>query len=130
MDILLDTQVILWAISGDKRLSPKGRNIFLDPENKLYFSVAGYWEIAIKVSIGKLRLSAQWPKIIQREVKRNFISILPVTIEHCNRIVELPFHHRDPFDRIMIAQALVEKLVLLSADSQVEKYEIEVIGCN
>ena len=63
-------------------------------------------------------------------VKRNFISILPVTIEHCNRIVELPFHHRDPFDRIMIAQALVDKVVLLSADSRIKKYEIEVIGCN
>ena len=66
-------QVILWAVSGDKRLSPKGRDIFLDPENKLYFSVAGYWEIAIKVSIGKLRLCAQWPKIIQREVKRDMV---------------------------------------------------------
>ncbi len=88
------------------------------------------WEIAIKVSIGKLRLSAQWTEIIQREVKRNFISILPVTMEHCSRIVELPFHHRDPFDRIMIAQALVEKLVLLSADSHVKKYEIDEIGCN
>ena len=130
MDILLDTQVILWAISGDKRLSPKSRDIFLDPENNLYFSIAGYWEIAIKVSIGKLLLSEQWSKIIQREIKRNFITFLPITTEHCNRLAELPFHHRDPFDRIMIVQAQVEQLVLLSADNQLKRYEIEVIDCS
>jgi len=126
MDILLDTQIISWAINGDKRLAKKNSAIFLDPANNLYFSIAGYWEIAIKVSIVKLQLSEQWPKIIQREMRRNFIKLLPITMEHCNCLVELPFHHRDPFDRILVAQAR-GGLTLLSADSQLKKYAVEVL---
>jgi PIN domain nuclease of toxin-antitoxin system len=128
MDILLDTQILLWAINGDKRLTQKNSKIFLDPENNLHFSIAGYWEIAIKVSIGKLKLSEQWPKIIQREMQRNFIKLLPITMEHCNCIAELPFHHRDPFDRILVAQAQIEEMTLLSTDNQLKKYAIKVIS--
>ncbi len=127
MNILLDTQVILWSISGDSRLSNQVRSAFLDPTNNLYFSMAGYWEIAIKISIGKLELADQWPVIIDREMRGNFIKFLPITQEHCNCLTELPFHHRDPFDRMLVAQAKTEQMVLLSADSQLKKYEIEVI---
>lgn len=127
MDVLLDTQIILWAISGDKRLSKKNSTIFLDPANNLYFSIAGYWEIAIKVSIGKLKLNKQWAKIIKREMQLNFIKLLPITMEHCNCLAELPFHHRDPFERIMIAQAQIEKMPLLSDDNQFKKYTIELL---
>ncbi len=127
MDILLDTQIILWAINGDKRLTEKKSSVFLDPENALYFSIAGYWEIAIKVSIGKLKLSEQWPKIIQREIQRNYIKLLPITIQHCNCLANLPFYHRDPFDRILIAQAQIEKMTVLSSDSQFQKYSITTI---
>ncbi len=127
MEILLDAQILLCAINGDKRLIQKNSRIFLDPENNLHFSIAGYWEIAIKVSIGKLKLSEQWSKIIQREMQRNFIKLLPITMEHCNCIAELPFHHRDPFDRILIAQAQIEKMTLLSADKQLKRYAVEVI---
>ena len=127
MDILLDTQILLWAISGDKRLTPKSRDIFLDPDNVLYFSIAGYWEIAIKVSIGKLKLKKQWPRTIKREMQKNYIKLLPITMAHCNKIAKLPFHHRDPFDRIMIAQAQIENMTLLSADPQLNKYEVTVI---
>jgi PIN domain nuclease of toxin-antitoxin system len=109
MDLLLDTQVILWSISGDKRLSRQARTVFLDPENNLYFSMAGYWEMAIKESIGKLQLAAQWPKIIDREMRRNFIKFLPIKKEHCNYLTELPFHHRDFFDRMLIAQTIIEE---------------------
>ncbi len=80
MDILLDTQIILWIISGDKRLSKKARSVFLEPENNLYFSMAGYWEIVIKVSIGKLELSDQWSMIIDRELRNNFIKLLPSSL--------------------------------------------------
>ena len=127
MDILLDTQVILWSISGDSRLSSSARTVFLDPTNNLYFSIAGYWEIAIKISIGKLALADQWSTIIDKEMRSNFIKFLPITQEHCNGLVELPFHHRDPFDRVIVAQAKTEQMALLSADSQLKKYEIEVI---
>lgn len=127
MDILLDTQVILWSISGDKRLSKQGRTVFLDPANNLYFSMVGYWEIAIKISIGKLELADQWPVIIDREMRSNFIKFLPITQEHCNCLTELPFHHRDPFDRMLVAQTKIERMALLSADSRLKKYEIKVI---
>ena len=127
MNILLDTQIILWSISGDKRLSKKSRSVFLDPANNLYFSMAGYWEIAIKISIGKLELVEHWPKIIDREMRGNFIKLLPITKEHCNYLTELPFHHRDPFDRMLVAQTKIEQMALLSADSRLKKYEIEVI---
>jgi len=127
MEILLDTQILLWAINGDKRLTKRNSTIFLDPANNLYFSIAGYWEIAIKVSIGKIQLSKQWPQIIHRELQRNFIKLLPITMEHCNCLAELPFHHRDLFDRILVAQAQIEELALLSADNQLKKYAIKVL---
>ena len=127
MDILLDTQVLLWSISGDTRLSEQGRSVFLDPTNNLYFSMAGYWEIAIKVSIGKLELDNRWPVIIDKEMRSNFIKFMPVTQEHCNLLSKLPFHHRDPFDRMMIAQTILGKMTLLSADCQLEKYDVEVL---
>jgi len=127
VDIILDTQIILWAINGDKRLTKKYIAIFLDPENTLYFSIAGYWEIAIKVSIGKLQLSDQWPRIIQREMQQNFIKLLPITMQHCDCLAKLPFHHRDPFDRIIIAQAQIEEMILLSSDNQFKKYSIKVL---
>ena len=127
MDILLDTQVILWSVSGDSRLSRRARSVFLDPTNNLYFSMAGYWEIAIKISIGKLELSDKWPAIFDREMRNNFIKFLPITKEHCKCLTELPFHHRDPFDRMLVSQTKIEQMALLSADSQLKKYEIEVI---
>ena len=127
MDILLDTQIILWSISGDKRLSKKSRSVFLDPAHNLYFSMAGYWEIAIKISIGKLELVSHWPEIIEREMRGNFIKFLPITKEHCNYLTELPFHHRDPFDRLLVAQTKIEEMSLLSSNSRLKKYGIEVI---
>ncbi len=127
MDTLLDTQIILWAINGDKRLSKKHKETFLNPENRLYFSVAGYWEIAIKVSIGKLKLSKQWQRIIQRELQQNSIKLLPITLQHCDCLSTLPFHHRDPFDRILIAQAIIENLTILSSDRQFKKYSIKLL---
>jgi PIN domain nuclease of toxin-antitoxin system len=127
MDILLDTQVILWAISGDKRLSKKGKTVFLDPANNLYFSMAGYREIVIKVSIGKLELADQWQMVIAREMQNNFIRFLPITKEYCNCLAGLPSHHRDPFDRMIVVQTQVEQMVLLTADNQLTKYDIQVI---
>lgn len=127
MDILLDTQVLLWFLSGDNRLSSKGRKAWLDPGNALFFSMAGYWEIAIKVNIGKLELIPGWDRIINDEMLRNGIRFLPIRAEHCNRLATLPLHHRDPFDRIMIAQAQVESMAVLSADNQFQRYAIDII---
>ena len=119
---LLDTHALLWMISGDSRLSERVCEIVKDPENKLLFSMAGYWEICIKVSLGKLSLQKNWEKHLDNELKTNDIQMLSIYPEHCRELLKLPFHHRDPFDRLMIAQCHVEFASFLSADGQMNKY--------
>lgn len=119
---LLDTHALLWMISGDPRLSERVCEIVKDPENKLFFSMAGYWEICIKVSLGKLSLQKNWEKHLDNELKTNDIQMLSIYPEHCREVVSLPFIHRDPFDRLMIAQCRVEPASFLSADGQMNKY--------
>jgi PIN domain nuclease of toxin-antitoxin system len=127
MKTLLDTHALLWLITGDKRLSETARKIFLDQENRLFFSIAGFWEICIKMSLGKLSLKSQWVETIRDEMKANTIQWLPVETMHCTELTKLPFYHRDPFDRMLIAQAMVENMQLLSRDSRLSDYEIKRI---
>lgn len=124
MKTLLDTHALLWLITDDKRLSPKAKETFLDQKNVLFFSVAGFWEICIKMSLGKLSLAPEWFKIIRDEMASNTIHWLPVDILHCAELTKLPFHHRDPFDRMLVAQTVVEKMQLLSRDSRLSDYGI------
>ena len=125
MNVLLDTHAFLWLISGDERLSETARNTFLDPDNRIFFSAASMWEICIKISLGKLSLKRGWLKAIQEELQSNAIHWLPIEIGHCDKLSKLPFHHRDPFDRMLIAQALVEKMRLLSRDNRFSAYPIK-----
>ncbi len=103
MKILLDTHALLWLITQDERLSRKASGVFLNPENSLFFSAMGFWEICIKKSLGKLSLRPGWLKTITDEMKINAVHWLPVEISHCFELTKLPFHHRDPFDRMLIA---------------------------
>ena len=119
---LLDTHALLWMISGDSRLSERVCEIVRDPKNKLFFSMAGYWELCIKLSLGKLSLQKNWEKHLDNELKTNGIQMLSIYPEHCREVVNLPFIHRDPFDRLMIAQCHVEFASLLSAEGQMKKY--------
>jgi PIN domain nuclease of toxin-antitoxin system len=125
MKILLDTHAFLWMITDDGRLSNTARQAFMDSENTLFLSAASLWEICVKKSIGKLSLRSDWLQTIQEEIKINAIQWLPIEIPHCAAVAELPFHHRDPFDRMLIAQALVENMRLLSRDSLFSAYDIE-----
>ncbi len=125
MKTLLDTHALLWLITGDKRLSRAAKETFLDPENLLFFSAAGLWEICIKISLGKLDLDPAWLEIIQEEMAANTIHWLPVEMVHCAELTKMPFHHRDPFDRMLVAQAVVERMQLLSRDSQLSAYGIK-----
>ena len=127
MKILLDTHIFLWLISGDKRLRSSTKNVFLDPENRLYFSAASMWEISIKISLGKLVLSDGWQSTIQRELRDNSINWLPIEMKHCLGLVDLPFHHRDPFNRMLISQAKTEQMSILSGDNVLSAYEVQVI---
>jgi PIN domain nuclease of toxin-antitoxin system len=124
MKTLLDTHALLWLITNDKRLSQKAKEAFMDQDNSLFFSAASFWEICIKKTLGKLSLAPGWIEIIRDEMKTNSIHWLPVEMSHCAELINLPFHHRYPFDRMLIAQTLSEKMQLLSCDKRLSDYGI------
>jgi PIN domain nuclease of toxin-antitoxin system len=124
MKVLLDTHVFLWLMSGDSRLSQKARLAFLETKNNLYLSAASFWEIGIKTSLGKLSLKKGWLKVFEEQMKANTIQWLPIERSHCDQVSKLPFHHRDPFDRMLIAQARVEGLALVSSDPRFAEYGV------
>lgn len=127
MNVLLDTHAFLWAIADDKKLSKTARKTFLDPGNRLFFSAVSMWEICIKISLEKLSLKRGWLKKIQNEMSMNAVQWLPVEMQHCVELTKLPFHHRDPFDRMLVAQARAEDLQVLSRDVRLSAYDIECI---
>jgi PIN domain nuclease of toxin-antitoxin system len=124
VNLLLDTHTFLWFIAGDSSLSKAARFAIEDEGNNLYLSVASLWEIAIKVSIDKLTLSEQFETLIPEQLAENGIELLDISVEHTALIVSMPFHHRDPFDRLIAAQAKVEKMTLVSADDAFDAYEV------
>ena len=124
MKVLLDTHSFLWLITGDERLSETAKQTFLNPDTQLFFSAASFWEICIKASLGKITLQSGWSETIQNEMLDNSIQWLPIEIPHCIEVAKLPFHHRDPFDRLLIAQAMVEDMHLLSRDSRFSAYAV------
>ena len=127
MDVLLDTNVLIWLIQGSERLSSTARETILNLENQLYFSAASYWEMSIKLGLGKLQLSKNWQADFVQQSKRNQIVWLNIAMTHCEKVIELPFHHRDPFDRMLIAQAVVNDMALLTPDSHIAKYDLSVL---
>lgn len=127
MKLLLDTHVLLWLFSGDERLSEQSQTALLDPRHSLHLSVASWWEIAIKVGLHKLKLQSGWPVALKKEMRHNGIEWLPVRPEHCERIPLLPLHHRDPFDRLLVAQAQSDGLALVSADPHFVPYDVQVV---
>ncbi|MFN8485947.1 MAG: type II toxin-antitoxin system VapC family toxin [Caldilineaceae bacterium] len=126
MKLLLDTHVLLW-VAVQQSLSPSATAAFLDPNNELYLSAASYWELCIKQSIGKLALMPNWVVVLDQVMLVNHIQWLPLTKAHCQKLVTLPLLHGDPFDRIMIAQALCENLTLLTADANIRQYTVSTL---
>lgn len=121
MKLLLDTQPLLWAAGQPERLSARARKLLDDPRNELLFSAASLWEVAIKSTLGREDFQAE-PRLLRRGLLDNGYVELPVTSEHAVGIDTLPPHHKDPFDRLLVAQALVEGVVLLTADAQLARY--------
>ena len=131
MKLLLDTQMILWLLADDRRLSQSARDAFVDPANRILFSAVSAWEIAIKCKLGKLPLPAptQSPEeFVTRHVLQPGVELLDIRLEHVLRTYDLPLHHKDPFDRLLIAQADVEGAALFSADAEFPKYGIMVVS--
>ena len=126
MKLLLDTHAFLRLI-GNQRLSQRASDTFLNPSNQLFLSAASYWEICIKRSIGKLVLAEDWEQSVEREMQINDIRWLSIERSHCQAIIELPWIHRDPFDRLLIAQARQEGMSILTADEYIPQYGIVTI---
>ena len=127
MRALLDTGAFLWFISGSDRLSINARNYITDLDNELILSVASLWEIAIKSSLGKLELLRPFDQLIPEQLEINAVDILPIELKHLSSVIKLPFHHRDPFDRLIIAQSITEDLPVISSDKAFQMYPIEAI---
>ena len=124
MRILLDTHSLLWLVTDDPRLSTTARATFLDADNELLCSAVVGFEIAVKYSLGKLELAEPPRTFIKNRMRKNALIPPPITMTHATRVAELPFHHRDPFDRLLVAQALEENVPLLSADEILSAYGI------
>jgi PIN domain nuclease of toxin-antitoxin system len=129
MKCLLDTSVFLWSLAAEHKLNQRAKDILTSPKTELYFSAASSWEIAIKFALGSLPLPKAPSEYIPHALRSWAIRSLNITHEHALRAGELPAHHRDPFDRLLIAQALEEQLTLLTADRVFQKYKLDLIFC-
>lgn len=125
MNFLLDTCTLLWFIGEYEKLSPDAISILEDSSNAVFLSYASIWEIAIKCSAGRLEiLQPSFSQFVSEEVEGYDFQRLPMDIQHIQQVAELPFHHRDPFDRLLIAQSLVEKIPIITSDAAFDHYPI------
>lgn len=126
MKILVDTHVFLWLMTEPERLVPTVRSACQDEANQLVLSVVSLWEMQIKVGLGKLTLHLPLRQILDEQIHRGAFELLPVLAEHVLELDSLPAHHQDPFDRLLIAQAIAEGMRLASQDSKVASYSSTV----
>lgn len=125
MRLLLDTQAFLYFIMGNPALTARARLLIKDVRNQRLLSMTSVWEIAIKTALRKLTLGQPFDALIRRETEMNAITLLPIAFEHVAVVATLPLHHRDPFDRMLIAQSMVEGLPLVSGDRAFNDYPVE-----
>lgn len=125
MNALIDTHVFLWWINDDPRLSLSARALLNEPKTIVRFSVVSPWEMAIKAGLGRSRLPADFGGFVARQLAVHRFDVLPILLPHALRVADLPPHHRDPFDRMLVAQAMVEDLCLVSADASLDIYAIQ-----
>lgn len=123
MKLLLDTHTFLWFIEDSPKLSAEAKGL-LESEADLLLSIASIWEMAIKISIGKLSLASPFDEFISEQLSKNTIKLFPIRLAHLGLVSTLPFHHRDPFDRLLIAQAITEQCPIVSIDDKFDAYSI------
>lgn len=128
MELLLDTHVLIWFFAGDERLSKTAQTLIEDVSHVKYISVASVWEMAIKQSKGKLTLSFPLDDYIQQKIELEDFELLNIKLSHLKAVSQLEFYHHDPFDRLLIAQAIVEHIPLISQDSMFNSYPIRLIN--
>ncbi len=127
MKLLLDTHAFIWWDSAPTRLPPKVADLCRDRANQVILSVASVWEMQIKLQLGKLRVNRPLAELIEAQQRTNAIEVLPVTLSHVLALEALPSHHRDPFDRLLMAQANVEGAVIVSHDSAFADYPVQLV---
>jgi PIN domain nuclease of toxin-antitoxin system len=127
MRLLLDTHAWLWFVLGDSQLSANAHNHVVDPANVKFVSPASYWEISIKISLGNYTLDAPYKQVMRRAIVRNGFRFLHISPRHTEQASTLPFHHRDPFDRLLLAQGMVEGMAIVTNDGNFAPYGVQVI---
>lgn len=127
MRILLDTHAFLWWVANDPNLSATAHQTIGNGSNEVFFSAASSWEIAIKAQIGKLMLPANLEQFISSQLAQNNFTVLPIHISHTLGTYRLPMHHRDPFDRILVAQSQLEAIPIVTADPLIAQYGVQTI---
>jgi PIN domain nuclease of toxin-antitoxin system len=127
MDFLLDSHTMLWFFQDDPRLSGRVKVLIQDPANRKRVSIATCWEIAIKVGVGKLNLGEPTRPYLTRAIALNQFDLLPITLEHATEVESLPPHHKGPFDRLLIAQAIIEGIPILGMDAVFDAYPVQRI---
>ena len=122
--VLIDTQVLLWFAEGDDRLSSKALECIVDGNNRLLVSIVSIWEASIKISLGKLKLKESLQELVDKQISVNRMQLLPLSLDHTYAVEKLPFVHRDPFDRLLVVQAKLEKLSIVSSDEVFDSYKV------
>jgi PIN domain nuclease of toxin-antitoxin system len=125
MRVLIDTHVFIWWTSDVKKLSSRVHDLLLDPSTEAILSMVSIWEMQIKLSLGKLQFRTTLSELVDDEINRNRIELLPLSLSHIYALSNLPHHHRDPFDRILIAQSMDEDLQILSIDEKFDAYGVK-----
>lgn len=124
MNYLLDTHTLIWFLNGDKQLSSKAKSIIEDTKNKKFVSIASFWEISIKLGLRKLEFDGDLKEIVDLAGNNGFV-VLPISIKHTIEYEGLDFIHRDPFDRMLVVQAIIESFTILTQDENIPKYKVK-----
>ena len=127
MKLLLDTHIFIWWADQPEKLSPAALSALEDEANELLLSVASVWEMQIKIQLGKLKLSLPLKELVKNQQEINDLTVSPVALTHVLALDALPFNHKDPFDRLLIAQSIAEGLTIVTADSQFSTYSVKLL---
>jgi PIN domain nuclease of toxin-antitoxin system len=124
LKLLLDTHTLLWFVLGDVRCSTRARTEIESEANSIFISPASHWEIAIKIGLGKYALPGSFRAFFEAAIASNGFTVLPIEPHHTAQLIDLPVHHRDPFDRLIVAQAMAEGMSVVSADEVIDRYGV------
>lgn len=127
MNLLLDTHIFIWWDDDVKKLSPSVMSALTDPKNIIYLSTVSIWEMQIKTQLGKLKFSLPLKEKVSEQMSKNNLNLLNIYDHHIYELEKLPHHHRDPFDRLLIAQARIEKMTLITHDANIQKYSVKTL---